>query len=73
MRDQQWLRAAGWARRLSWVSLAWMSGEGILGLVAGLDARSISLLGYTDLGMPDRNALVEPRQTVSYVRLADRR
>jgi hypothetical protein len=28
VRDQQWLRAAGWARRLSWLSLAWMSGEG---------------------------------------------
>lgn len=28
------------------MSLAWMSGEGILGLVAGLDAGSISLLGW---------------------------
>ena len=46
VRDPRWLRAARWARLLSWVSLAWMTGEGILGLIAGLDAGSISLLGW---------------------------
>jgi hypothetical protein len=46
VRDPRWLRAARWARLLSWVSLAWMTGEGILGLVAGLDAGSVSLLGW---------------------------
>jgi divalent metal cation (Fe/Co/Zn/Cd) transporter len=40
------LRAARAARLLSWVSLAWMIGEGLLGLVAGLDAGSVSLLGW---------------------------
>lgn len=46
VRDARWLRAARWARLLSWVSLAWMTGEGILGLVAGLEAGSVSLLGW---------------------------
>jgi divalent metal cation (Fe/Co/Zn/Cd) transporter len=46
VRDPRWLRAARWARLLSWVSLAWMTGEGLLGLVAGLDAGSVSLLGW---------------------------
>ncbi len=31
-----WRRAAHRARLLSWVSLAWMTGEGVLGLIAGL-------------------------------------
>jgi divalent metal cation (Fe/Co/Zn/Cd) transporter len=34
------------ARALSWVSLLWMTGEGILGLVAGAAAGSISLIGW---------------------------
>jgi len=41
-----WQRAARAARRLSWLSLAWMSAEGLLGLVAGLRAGSVSLLGW---------------------------
>lgn len=44
--DPQWARAARSARALSWVSLLWMSGEGVLGLVAGLQASSISLVGW---------------------------
>lgn len=44
--DPQWQLAASRARALSWVSLVWMSGEGVLGLVAGLQAASISLLGW---------------------------
>jgi hypothetical protein len=43
-RDERWLRAARRARQLSWASLAWMSVEGIVGLVAGVEAGSLSLL-----------------------------
>ena len=41
-----WLRAAMQARALSWLSLAWMTAEGVLGLVAGAVANSISLVGW---------------------------
>ncbi len=41
-----WLRAARAARLLSWASLIWMTGEGVLGLIAGIQAGSISLLGW---------------------------
>ena len=34
------------ARLLAWVSLAWMAGEGALGLVAGARSGSISLTGW---------------------------
>jgi hypothetical protein len=43
-RDEGWLRAARRARQLSWASLAWMSVEGVVGLVAGLEASSLSLV-----------------------------
>lgn len=39
-------RAANMARLLSWVSLGWMTAEGVLGLIAGLGAGSISLIGW---------------------------
>lgn len=41
---QDWLTAAKRARQLSWLSLAWMSVEGIVGLIAGAEANSLSLL-----------------------------
>jgi len=44
--DPGWVRAARQARLLSWASLIWMTGEGVLGLIAGLQAASISLLGW---------------------------
>jgi len=44
VRDERWLRAARRARQLSWASLAWMTLEGVVGLVAGLEANSLSLL-----------------------------
>lgn len=44
--DPAWARAASRARALSWASLAWMTGEGILGLVAGISASSLSLVGW---------------------------
>ena len=44
VRDEGWTRAARRARQLSWASLAWMSVEGIVGLVAGFEANSLSLI-----------------------------
>jgi divalent metal cation (Fe/Co/Zn/Cd) transporter len=41
-----WLRAAQRVRWLSWISLIWMTAEGALGLVAGVQDRSIALLGW---------------------------
>ena len=43
-REEGWMRAARRARQLSWASLAWMSIEGVVGLVAGLEANSLSLI-----------------------------
>jgi divalent metal cation (Fe/Co/Zn/Cd) transporter len=45
-RDDRWLRAANRARLLSWLSLAWMTAEGVLGIVAGATAGSIALVGW---------------------------
>jgi divalent metal cation (Fe/Co/Zn/Cd) transporter len=44
--DPAWAAAARHARLLSWISLLWMTAEGLLGLIAGLQAGSISLLGW---------------------------
>jgi divalent metal cation (Fe/Co/Zn/Cd) transporter len=44
VRDAGWLTAAKRARQLSWASLVWMSIEGIVGLLAGFEAGSLSLL-----------------------------
>lgn len=43
-RDEAWLTAAKRARQLSWASVAWMSVEGVVGLAAGFEANSLSLL-----------------------------
>jgi divalent metal cation (Fe/Co/Zn/Cd) transporter len=45
-RDAAWLRAARRARWLSWLSLAWMTVEGVVGLLAGAQANSISLITW---------------------------
>lgn len=45
-RSPGWQQAARRARLLSWVSLIWMTAEGALGLAAGVQADSISLLGW---------------------------
>lgn len=45
-RDARWLRAARRARLLSWASLAWMTAEGVLGVLAGAVAGSIALIGW---------------------------
>jgi divalent metal cation (Fe/Co/Zn/Cd) transporter len=43
---EPWLRAARRARRLSWLSLAWMTVEGAVGVFAGAVAGSIALVGW---------------------------
>lgn len=43
-RDASWQRAAKQARALSWASLAWMCIEGVVGLLAGFEANSLSLI-----------------------------
>ena len=45
-RSAEWLRAARRARFLSWLSLAWMGTEGIVGIAAGVIAGSIALTGF---------------------------
>jgi divalent metal cation (Fe/Co/Zn/Cd) transporter len=45
-RDGRWLRTARLARWLAWASLAWMTAEGALGLIAGLAAGSVALVGW---------------------------
>lgn len=44
--DPHWVKAARRARTLSWLSLLWMTGEGVLGLIAGVQASSLSLVGW---------------------------
>lgn len=44
--DARWQSSARWARRLAWASLVWMTAEGALGLVAGVRAGSIALIGW---------------------------
>lgn len=46
VRDERWLRAARFARHLSWVSLVWMTLEGAVGLYAGVTAGSVALIGW---------------------------
>ena len=43
-RDEAWVRTARRARLLSWASLVWMSVEGVVGLIAGLDANALSVI-----------------------------
>jgi hypothetical protein len=45
-RDTGWFRAARQARLLAWASLLWMTLEGAVGVVAGLQADSISVLTW---------------------------
>jgi divalent metal cation (Fe/Co/Zn/Cd) transporter len=44
--SEEWLRAAHRARLLSWISLAWMGTEGLVGIAAGVIAGSIALTGF---------------------------
>lgn len=43
-RDEVWVQLARRARALSWASLAWMTIEGVVGLIAGLDANALSVI-----------------------------
>src|SRR3954464_10247442 len=45
-RDERWQRAARRARLLALASLVWMTLEGLAGLVAGIQANSISILTW---------------------------
>jgi divalent metal cation (Fe/Co/Zn/Cd) transporter len=45
-KSKEWLRAARQARMLSWLSLAWMGTEGVLGIATGVIAGSIALTGF---------------------------
>jgi divalent metal cation (Fe/Co/Zn/Cd) transporter len=45
-RDGGWLHAARQAKVLAWASLFWMTLEGALGLLAGTEANSISVLAW---------------------------
>jgi divalent metal cation (Fe/Co/Zn/Cd) transporter len=42
----QWLRQARTARRLSWLSLAYMAAEGVVAVTAAILAGSVALLGF---------------------------
>ncbi|MFZ0976448.1 MAG: cation transporter [Solirubrobacteraceae bacterium] len=44
--SQEWLRLARLAKTLAWASLAWLTVEGTVGVVAGLVAGSIALVGF---------------------------
>jgi divalent metal cation (Fe/Co/Zn/Cd) transporter len=46
VRSAEWLRAARRARLLSWLSLAWMGTEGVVGIATGVIAGSIALTGF---------------------------
>jgi divalent metal cation (Fe/Co/Zn/Cd) transporter len=45
-REDRWLRAARQARLLAWASLFWMTLEGAGGVLAGIEANSISVLTW---------------------------
>jgi hypothetical protein len=45
-RSAAWLRAAGQAKLLAWASLAWMSAEGFVGVLAGVQAHSLGVVTW---------------------------
>jgi divalent metal cation (Fe/Co/Zn/Cd) transporter len=46
VRDGEWLRMARRARMLSWLSLAWLTIEGTVAIVAGVMAGSVALIAF---------------------------
>lgn len=44
--QRDWLQAARRARLLAWASLAWLTFEGTVGVIAGILAGSIALVGF---------------------------
>jgi divalent metal cation (Fe/Co/Zn/Cd) transporter len=45
-RSEAWLRAARHAKLLAWASLAWMSVEGFVGILAGVQAHSLGVVTW---------------------------
>jgi divalent metal cation (Fe/Co/Zn/Cd) transporter len=45
-RSDEWLRAVRLTRRLSWLSLAWLTIEGTVAIVAGVMAGSVALIAF---------------------------
>jgi len=45
-RSESWLRAARQAKLLAWASLAWMSVEGFVGVLAGVQAHSLGVVTW---------------------------
>jgi hypothetical protein len=45
-RSSEWLRVARQARILAWASLAWMSVEGVVGILAGVEAHSLGVVTW---------------------------
>jgi Co/Zn/Cd efflux system component len=45
-RSEAWLRAARQAKLLAWASLAWMSVEGVVGVLAGVQAHSLGVVTW---------------------------
>ena len=54
LHDPAWVRTARRARALSWASLVWMTVEGVVGLIAGLDQRPISPFHHDPLWLEDK-------------------
>ena len=46
LRDETWRRAARRAKLLAWASLVWMSVEGFVGVLAGVQARSLGVVTW---------------------------
>lgn len=44
--EDRWLEASRRARLLSWVSVVWMTAEGTVGVLAGIGAASVALIGW---------------------------
>jgi divalent metal cation (Fe/Co/Zn/Cd) transporter len=46
VRSDEWLRLANRAKQLSWLSLAWLTVEGSVAIVAGVMAGSVALIAF---------------------------
>src|SRR5215475_404731 len=71
--DERWLRSARYARWLAWASLAWMAAEGLLGLVAGVAAGSIALVGWAvGIAVTAASVIIMPVLGIAKHRLGER-
>jgi hypothetical protein len=68
-RDEAWVQTARRARALSWVSLLWMTVEGVVGLIAGLDASALSVIVWA--GIVIRGGLSVDHRDLALHRSAD--